>query len=614
MVAGIDRWLVRETPEVAKARDRAWLEAARAEGAWDGFAAGKREQLQRLIGAIDPRVSGAIQVVSEAGAESPAVLPGGYTVQRVRWPVFEGLAAEGALFLPEAPTTTVIAVPDADEVPEEFPLAHRLAEQGCIVVVPVLVDRRDTWSGNEVLGRWTNQPHREWIHRQAFELGRTLIGYEVQKILAALDALHSPVSKLSPEPTLPLPHGRVSIAGDGEGGLLALYAAAIDVRFGAALISGYFGSSRDALFEEPIYRNLFGFLRDFDDAKLAALIAPRRLVIERSFAPAPSGPPEPRPGRSGAAPGKIVTPSFADVRAEIAEIHELRSVSAIKVFNEAGPGARISLSSPETISAFLERPDIVFGDIGIPLPTAFDQRRRATILPEAVDQRQRATVRDLERFTQSLLHGCERDRDRGFWTKLNPGPDWEAIQRATRKRLWEEVIGRIVAPRLPLNPRSRVLFEKEKWVAHEVVLDVLPEVFAWGWLLVPRDLQPGERRPVVVCQHGLEGLPEDVVTTDPKNPAFAAYKGFAAQLADRGFVVYAPHNPYRGKDEFRILQRKANPIGLSLFSFILAQHEASNEWLASLPFVDSDRIGFYGLSYGGKTAMRVPALLDSYCL
>jgi hypothetical protein len=30
--------------------------------------------------------------------------------------------------------------------------------------------------------------------------------------------------------------------------------------------------------------------------------------------------------------------------------------------------------------------------------------------------------------------------------------------------------------------------------------------------------------------------------------------------------------------------------------------------------VDPKRIGFYGLSYGGKTAMRVPPLLDGYAL
>jgi dipeptidyl aminopeptidase/acylaminoacyl peptidase len=38
------------------------------------------------------------------------------------------------------------------------------------------------------------------------------------------------------------------------------------------------------------------------------------------------------------------------------------------------------------------------------------------------------------------------------------------------------------------------------------------------------------------------------------------------------------------------------------------------QWLGGLGFVDNKRIAFYGLSYGGKTAMRVPALLPGYCL
>ena len=79
-------------------------------------------------------------------------------------------------------------------------------------------------------------------------------------------------------------------------------------------------------------------------------------------------------------------------------------------------------------------------------------------------------------------------------------------------------------------------------------------------------------------------------------------------------MVFAPHNPYRGRDDFRVLQRKANPLKKSLFSFILAQHDRILDWLAEQPFVDPTRIGFYGLSYGGKTAMRVPSLLDRYAL
>src|SRR6185503_13194844 len=74
------------------------------------------------------------------------------------------------------------------------------------------------------------------------------------------------------------------------------------------------------------------------------------------------------------------------------------------------------------------------------------------------------------------------------------------------------------------------------------------------------------------------------------------------------------HNPDRGQDTFRVLQRKANPLGKRLFSIIIAQHQRTLDWLGRLPFVDRERIGFYGLSYGGKTAMRVPAILTDYCL
>jgi len=188
------------------------------------------------------------------------------------------------------------------------------------------------------------------------------------------------------------------------------------------------------------------------------------------------------------------------------------------------------------------------------------------------------------------------------------------VQRAARAEFWEKTIGKLPLDYLPPDPRTRQIHDNEKWRGYDVVLDVHPNVFAWGVLLVPKDLKPGERRPVVVCQHGLEGVPEDTITEDQTTQAWKYYKGFAAKLADQGFIVYAPHNPYRGQDKFRTLQRKANPLGLSLFSFIIAQHDVTTRWLASLPFVDPERIGFYGLSYGGKTAMRVPAVLDRYCL
>lgn len=47
---------------------------------------------------------------------------------------------------------------------------------------------------------------------------------------------------------------------------------------------------------------------------------------------------------------------------------------------------------------------------------------------------------------------------------------------------------------------------------------------------------------------------------------------------------------------------------------MIGQHQRIVEWLKGLSFVDSNRIGFYGLSYGGKSAMRIPAVVQGYAL
>ena len=115
----------------------------------------------------------------------------------------------------------------------------------------------------------TDQTHREWIYRQAFHMGRHVIGYEVQKVLAVVDWF-----KQKRGSTV-----KVGVAGYAEGGLVAFYAAAVDTRIDAALVSGYF-DSRQRVWSEPIYRNVWGLLHEFGDAELATLIAPRGLVVE----------------------------------------------------------------------------------------------------------------------------------------------------------------------------------------------------------------------------------------------------------------------------------------------------------------------------------------------
>jgi cephalosporin-C deacetylase-like acetyl esterase len=243
-----------------------------------------------------------------------------------------------------------------------------------------------------------------------------------------------------------------------------------------------------------------------------------------------------------------------------------------------------------------------------------DAAKLLAAMPDA-KERQRRQVQEMVDFTQHAIIRMERHRNNAFWaTALKSDAEkWKSERSSHKEKFWEDLIGRLPAPQKAMNAKSRQVYDEAKWLGYEVTLEVWPGVFAWGILCVPKDLKADEKRPVVVCQHGLEGVPADTIE-GPQNSGYQYYKAFAAKLAERGFVTFAPHNPYRGRDQFRVLQRKANPLGKSLFSVIIAQHEQILNWLETLPFVDAQRIGFYGLSYGGKTAMRVPAVLDRYAL
>ncbi len=611
MVAGIHQFLLRETENSVATRAQLWQRDRSSPEAYAKSVAPNRQHLAQILGVVDPRIPfKALEHIATTRDSAIIAETADYTVFAVRWPVLEGVTGEGLLLEPKSPLRAqIIALPDADQTPEQLAgvapgkaaWARSLAAAGCRVVIPTLVDRRDEWSGNPRI-RFTNQPHREWIYRQAFMLGRTVIGYEVQKVLALADWFErSAVSGQRPAPTV--------VAGYGEGGLLALHAAALDPRISAALVSGYF-DSRQALWKEPIYRNVFGLLREFGDAELASLVHPRKLIIEHSAGPDIKGPPAARAGRSaGAAPGQWSLSDLASVQAEVTRAGQLTG-TAPELFHGNG-GATTGPGSLRALEALLKAGG-ANARVDFPPDQPLGDRRKDF----SSDDRQRRQVKELENFTQNLLRVATYTRDESFWAKTKAPDDaaWEATRPRWQSNFWHVVNGKFPSPNVPTAARSKEILNTDKFTGYDVTLDVWQDVFAWGILLLPKDLKPGERRPVVVCQHGLEGVPMDCVTTDEKSRAWQSYKGFATRLAERGFIVFVPHNPYRGKDDFRVLQRLVNPLGKHLFSVIFAQHERILEWLGTQPFVDAKRIGFYGLSYGGKSAMRIPAVLDGYCL
>jgi len=605
LVAGVDRFLLKQIDESAAQRAKFWKRDFSSHTAYHASVEPNRRRLAHILGVRDPLLVDDADRLNFFSSRTEILRGTEFSVHAIRWPAFGDVVGEGLEAIPNnasrKPVPTVIVIPDADQTPELLlglmpgvPLgsqvARRLVESGCHVFVPALVDR--TAIARNGRASLTN---REYVYRPAFELGRHPIGYEVQKVIALITGL---TTKLKNK-------GRVGVFGYGEGGAIALYAAALDPRIDGVVVSGYFDDRND-VWRQPIDRNVFGLLEQFGDAEVASLIAPRTLIVEAAKAPELVIPPG-----TGGAPGRLTTPRIETVRSEVAR--------ACQIVEKLTPPPRIELvcSGPNGNGPFgaddALRKLILELDRDAKLANQSDQPFRPAVSANVdIEARQRRQVHELDRHNQQLLVESA-DVRRKFMKNLDVSSiaAFAKTVEPYREMFATEVIGRFELAPVPPNVRSRRIYDEPKFTGFEVVMDVFPDVIAYGIFLLPKGIKEGEKRPVVVCQHGLEGRPRDVADPGVDSPY---YHQFAVRLTEQGFITFAPQNLYIFEDRFRSLQRKANPLKKTLFSVIVPQHQQITDWLKDLPYVDPSRIAFYGLSYGGKSAMRIPPLVKNYCL
>ena len=578
MVAGMHRFLNRKIQSLPEVRALLWKDAA------DVVA--HRARLVEQLGLEKARYEGDSLII-----ESPPLTQAQTLIARVRWPVLPHPApqlancatlwGEGVLARREGDRPLMIVVPDASEDPEDYLRGDilSLTEDVNLLIVDTVSYQRHKHRGVEL-------SRRDYLHRSAFELGRTLAGYEVQTIQSVIDRIES---------------SKVVVCGFGEGGRTALLAGAVDSRIDWTLVGGYF-QNRDRVADEPLSRQLFGFSQSFSDAHLAALVCPRDLVI---FA---AGPYEVEVNGRGAAPAHWQSPSPTETTREFSVYRNLVE--------------RLSIDSgrAHSVEDFESAAELA---LGRPIASSSNLPKPIDVEADPITERERRLFASIDAHNQAVLAESDYERAQFLnlgYTRTVPDNDSNRLDTSSehayrqsiehyRSVFRDQVIGCYDDQLSPMNARSVQTHQGKGWTSYGVLLDVFPDVFAYGELLIPDGIRPNEKRAVVVCQHGLEGRPQDTMLGDHR-----AYHNFAAKLAEQGYIVFAPQNPYIGKDQFRSLQRKSYPLGKTLFSMIAAQHRQILNWLKTLPHVDAERIAFYGLSYGGKSAMRLPALLPDYCL
>ena len=148
MVSGLHRFLDKKIEESVAGRPQYWNRDFSSREAYERSVEPNRVRLNTIAGVVDERLAPRLERIAADGDPVFVAETERYRVWAVRWQVLEGVDGEGLMLEPKGPALAfVIALPDADQTPEQLAglaegiepqsqFARRLAETGCVVVIP----------------------------------------------------------------------------------------------------------------------------------------------------------------------------------------------------------------------------------------------------------------------------------------------------------------------------------------------------------------------------------------------------------------------------------------------------------------------------------------------
>jgi len=200
--------------------------------------------------------------------------------------------------------------------------------------------------------------------------------------------------------------------------------------------------------------------------------------------------------------------------------------------------------------------------------------------------------------------------------------DWKAWRAAFDARL-RALLGP-VPDRVDPHPEVLETADCGDYVREKVVFDTEKYASVVAYVLVPKGLQAGERRPGILAAHGhgrgkadICGLPD---TPEEQEFIAAVNYDYAQQFVRRGYIVIAPDwrgfgerlSPAEwarvGRDPCNVNYMAEGYIGYHLLALQIWDAMRTLDYLQSRPEVDPERLGMGGLSFGGTMTTYVTAL------
>lgn len=244
---------------------------------------------------------------------------------------------------------------------------------------------------------------------------------------------------------------------------------------------------------------------------------------------------------------------------------------------------------------------------------------------DAVEAHRAAAYHSYEDFLRNKLAELDRARPQQWHRDYSSIENYQRSIEPMRKRL-QQMLGFWVDPpqRALLNiGKHEPLMENVDFTAARFTLEILPNLWTYAVELTPR--KPNGAG--LLVQHGYAGTPELACGFAQKsNAEDYSYRSMGIRAARRGFHVLAvyhssgygknddevpgipgyPHQPVQyGKNR---IHRLALLAGGTMFGLDMMACSRGVDYLCQVPTVDRNRMGIYGLSQGGETAIYLPAL------
>jgi hypothetical protein len=177
--------------------------------------------------------------------------------------------------------------------------------------------------------------------------------------------------------------------------------------------------------------------------------------------------------------------------------------------------------------------------------------------------------------------------------KYTPGSHQKAVawQKELRRRFYGLLkLDDLLKAKIPLAPKTLTSEDRPGYIHQEIEINSTPGRRIKAIVTIPRSGTPPY--PAVVCIHGHGG--SRYVVYDRSN----VYKGFAAALAESGYVTIATD----------VGQHEVYETGRTLMGERLWDVRRCLDYLESMLEVDKTAIGCAGLSLGGEMAMWLAAM------